>query len=675
MRIIVLLSTLIALSGCDTTDPKGEGGDASGDTGGSSGDDGGSSTADADQDGIPAEDDCDDTDPAVGLGATFYADEDGDGYGAGDAIVACTQPEGAEPVDGDCDDLNAAFHPGAAEDDCEDPADYNCDGSVGYVDADGDGAAACVDCDDAAAEVFPGAVELCNGQDDDCDGEIDEAGATGTTTYYVDGDGDGYGTYDAPIEACAPPEGSVTVGGDCNDGDASVSPAALERCDADDTDEDCDGLVDDFDDSVDVGTFTLWYADADNDLYGDTFTVTTACDQPTGYVANDEDCDDTATAVNPGAVEVCDPLDTDENCDGLIDDDDPGAAGLGTYYADSDGDGFGDPATALTACDAPTGLSSNPDDCDDGDASSSPLGAEVCDGRDNDCDGTADDGLFCRVTFTTCGAAGAYGPSQTACDAAYGGTELDGQVTVTAGVQRWTVPAEADYQIEAWGAKGAAGDAAYLGGAGAYAAGVLHLQAGDVISVVVGQAGLGQSSASNGGGGGGSFVVLDSGSQPLVIAGGGGGTREAVLQDGCDGRADRYGGVGSRSSETVTCAPSGDALGGGGSASSESWGSGGGGLLSAGADDYTYGHGGQAFFSGAEGGRVGTGGGFAADGGFGCGGSGNGYYGGGGGGGYTGGQGGRVAGGGGSYVDDSATDVILTEGANFADGEVNIQPI
>ena len=63
------------------------------------------------------------------------------------------------------------------------------------VDADGDGSPAAGDCDDSDAAVNPGATEVCDGIDNDCDGLTDSAddSVTGTSTFYADADGDGYG--------------------------------------------------------------------------------------------------------------------------------------------------------------------------------------------------------------------------------------------------------------------------------------------------------------------------------------------------------------------------------------------------------------------------------------------------------------------------------------------------
>ena len=150
--------------------------------------DSGGEGVDEDGDGSPVGEDCDDTDPAVSPSAeercdgvdndcdgttddgaidatAWTTDSDGDGYGAGEPILACEPPEGAVSQDGDCDDADARYNPGAEETDCADPNDYTCDGSTGFADGDGDGFAACQECDDADSAVNPDAVEVCDGLD------------------------------------------------------------------------------------------------------------------------------------------------------------------------------------------------------------------------------------------------------------------------------------------------------------------------------------------------------------------------------------------------------------------------------------------------------------------------------------------------------------------------------
>ena len=106
---------------------------------------------------------------------------------------------------------------------------------------------------------------------------------------------------------------------DCDDGSAAVYPGATEVCNS--VDDDCDGDVDDDDSSLNVATGAL-LPRFDSDTYGSGLSPKMACSMPAGYVANADDCDDSA-GVNPGATEACNTYDDD--CDGVIDED--GATG------------------------------------------------------------------------------------------------------------------------------------------------------------------------------------------------------------------------------------------------------------------------------------------------------------------------------------------------------------
>lgn len=267
------------------------------------------------------------------------------------------------------------------------------------VDLDGDGYDVCdsgdprdtdgqpADCDDSDPSVNPGGIEICNGIDDDCDGFIDanDFSLVGTT-YYQDADGDGFGDALNSIVGCTLEPGYSLDNTDCDDSNPSVNPTAAEVCDG--VDNDCDGFIDDDDFSL-TGAPT-WYADSDGDGYGDANLSVVACNAPSGYVANNSDCDDGNAAVNPTAVEICDGIDND--CDGFVDDDDFSLTGAPIWFRDFDGDGYGDPGNTVTACVQPANYVSNNLDCDDTDVTVSPDAPEVCDGIDNDCDGFVDEG-------------------------------------------------------------------------------------------------------------------------------------------------------------------------------------------------------------------------------------------------------------------------------------------
>ncbi|MBM75776.1 MAG: hypothetical protein CMK59_10275, partial [Proteobacteria bacterium] len=252
--------------------------------------------------------DCDE-DIDEGVGQEFFADNDGDGFGNDQEIVLGCEPTfGRVQAGGDCNDSDPLITPIATE--VCDGVDNNCDGDVdenvqqifyrdfdedsfgdsnetvqacdnveGYVDNDRD-------CDDLESFVHPFMVELCDGFDNDCDGDVDELDAEDVVEYYTDSDGDGFGANEAAQYACELPSGAALMSGDCNDGNALVHPSMVEICDGEDND--CDGGTDD-DSSIDIQT---WYLDFDQDGDGNSEDSILSCEAPQGYVENDLDCDD-----------------------------------------------------------------------------------------------------------------------------------------------------------------------------------------------------------------------------------------------------------------------------------------------------------------------------------------------------------------------------------------------
>ncbi|MBO6936830.1 MAG: hypothetical protein JJ863_17805 [Deltaproteobacteria bacterium] len=294
-------------------------------------------------------------------------DDDGDGY----ADATC----GGD----DCNDASADAHPGATElmnfldDDCDGTIDEAPDTVPWYVDRDRDGfgtdsepsiesaepvagrAPRAGDCDDADATIRPGWPDGCDGIDEDCDGNVDEAAPL--VAFYADLDGDGFGFAGAePVLACAMPAGTALNPDDCDDTVATTFPTAPERCNG--ADDDCDGSTDEESDQV-------WYPDSDGDGYGAMAGAIMTCLPGSGFVADSGDCDDTDATVNPGASEACNLF--DEDCDGMVDEganaecaDIPFGTGVctsGACVATCDtnrGDCDGQP---LTGCETDTGRS------------------------------------------------------------------------------------------------------------------------------------------------------------------------------------------------------------------------------------------------------------------------------------------------------------------------------
>ncbi len=254
-------------------------------------------------------------------------------------------------------------------------------------DVDADGFAEDLDCNDADPLIHPAAVEVCDDADVDenCNGVADGADPTVDPStfipWYVDGDGDGFGVEERAD--CRDAGEGADEGGDCNDASASVSPGVKEICDDANTDEDCDGKIDDLDDTTLASSRTPWYADVDDDGFG-IGTAFMACDSVT-RVGNDDDCDDANANIYPLAPELCDGLGLDEDCDDLVDTDDPDLdpADLIEAIVDGDGDGFGGTDTVFGCLIGPP-----PGDCDDAEPAVYPGAADVpCNGLDDACTG------------------------------------------------------------------------------------------------------------------------------------------------------------------------------------------------------------------------------------------------------------------------------------------------
>ena len=325
---------------------------------------------------------------------TYFRDADGDQRGdPNSSEESCdgTVPDGYVSNNDDCDDTDATLYPGA---ECLDG--NGCKGSVGddcvcysttqsetwYEDADGDGygnpdvsQTTCNppegwvnnswDCNDQDAEIYSWA--MCK-TEEDCWGYIDDENCTCVSytepsTVYEDNDRDGYGNSEKSKSTCDPQEGWVSNGDDCDDNDANSFPGSYCQDEYNCwgyTEKDCSCAAYETD-------RTTWYADADLDGYGDPANTYYGCydwSNTTTWVDNDQDCDDNNNVVWIGAYcgesGGCGAINQDCKCES-------GAGASDTYYADVDGDGYGDPSNTITSCDgmAPAGYVTNDLDCDD----------------------------------------------------------------------------------------------------------------------------------------------------------------------------------------------------------------------------------------------------------------------------------------------------------------------
>jgi len=277
----------------------------------------------------------------------------------------------------DCDDSN--FSLGIFNN------DYSCSTNTKCRDYDGDGYAdvnsttepshseywgectsQAIDCSIYNSSINPGATEICNGIDDNCNGQIDEVGMT---IYYRDSDGDGYGNNNDNLTSCSQPVGYIINNQDCNDNNLNINPGAAEVCD--NLDNNCNTVID------------------------ESLTNTSTCGVGACYRSVFQTC--SAGIWNPSCIpgtptaETCNNI--DDNCDGNIDGGitNTVTCGVGACYR-----------SVFQTCSAGNwGPACTP---------GSPT-TETCNGIDDDCDGFVDNGLTapsqsCSVGIGACARTG-----------------------------------------------------------------------------------------------------------------------------------------------------------------------------------------------------------------------------------------------------------------------------
>ena len=426
---------------------------------------------DDDGDNVPDAEDCDPLDASVGRAQTYYADTDNDGFGdPNSSTQLCAPQTGFVTNATDCDDTDAAINP-AAEEIC-DGIDNNCDGQIDEgLSCGSDPLAIRINAGGPAlsyqGEFFSADASFTGGK------TYENTAATVAALYKTERSADAPLTfgYTVPVEdgnylirlhfaeiyhgaAGGGPGGAgkrvfdvsledqlvldnfdinAAVGaqtatvreflvsvtdGQVNlffDASAAVGGVDQPKVSALEilfdseivVDTDNDGVPDDEDNCPTVAnpdqSLPTFYADQDGDGLGDPSTTVNACEAPEGFVDNDDDNCPTVANANQtdtdgdGQGDACD---TDDDGDNVpdVEDCDPLDASVGraqTYYADADGDGFGDPNSSTQLCAPATGFVTNAADCNDANAAVNPNAAEVCDGIDNNCDGRVDEGLNC----------------------------------------------------------------------------------------------------------------------------------------------------------------------------------------------------------------------------------------------------------------------------------------
>jgi alpha-tubulin suppressor-like RCC1 family protein len=312
----------------------------------------------------------------------WFKDADKDGYTDGTTKVSCEKPSDeyvSSATAGDCNDADSSMNPGRTE--ICDGKDNNCNGqidegfnvgqscTVGVGECARTGQYVCnqdgtgTECNATPGTPTP---EVCDGLDNDCDGQTDEGVLL---VFYRDQDGDGYGYANNSTQACSQPTGYVSNSSDCDDNNANLNPS------------------------------TIWFKDADFDGFYPVGGSSVSCNNPFApnnatYVAiPGGDCNDTNPFIYPGAPLNCNNG-QDNDCSGNIEK---------WAYTDQDGDRYA-PNNISSCVDVVSfpgkitaGQELGYNDCNDNNPNVNPGKSEMCNGIDDNCNGQTDEGNVCGI--------------------------------------------------------------------------------------------------------------------------------------------------------------------------------------------------------------------------------------------------------------------------------------
>ncbi|MBI2668708.1 putative metal-binding motif-containing protein [Candidatus Woesearchaeota archaeon] len=275
------------------------------------------------------------------------------------------------------------------------------------------------DCNDSNDKIHPFAKETCNGIDDNCNGNADEGFLR--FPWHKDNDGDGFGNSGGleKLFCNEPTKGYVKNKDDCNDNNSYLNPVALELCNG--IDDNCDNNVDETCECIDGTTQKCGLTDGGECGYGVQKCVEGTWGECKGAINPvEEECDgldnncngltdenltqDCSNQCGPGdktcvngsyvnctapkpKEEICNG--EDDNCNGAIDE----GLVFTTGYKDADSDGFGSSTFKVDCKELEEGYAPKSGDCNDNDKYINPGAVEVCDGLDNNCNSSVDEGL------------------------------------------------------------------------------------------------------------------------------------------------------------------------------------------------------------------------------------------------------------------------------------------